>query len=162
MKNFFIFFIFILLLLESGCQKGKKKLYESRYQAAYEYINNCENLTFWKKDICDDKYKDLFPVNIVLNIKGGGDASGFKPLINHIFNPNRKSNLYVIFSRQYNNSCFAYCIQDESIVYSRNNTEPLVSTTFFGDLPEYDFSFTFIFNEDNSIKSVWHNLGGEY
>lgn len=77
-----------------------------------EYINNCENLTFWKEDICDEKYKDMFPINIIPDIfPDGKDASGFKPLINYIFNRNEKTDWYVVFTKQVNNSIQAYCFQ---------------------------------------------------
>ena len=156
MKKCIICLIPSLLLLGYGCQTKVKKKYESRYQAAYEYINNCENLTFWKSDICDEKYKDLFPVNIIPDILGKGDASGFKPLINYIFNPNKESNIYVIFSREYNNYFRAYVIQSDI-----QNLYPN-SLMIAPDLPIHDFAFTFIFNEDNSIRYVWPDLGYEH
>ena len=74
-------YLIVILTTQSGCKSNAPK-YESKYQAAYEYINNCENLTFWKEDICDEKYKDMFPINIIPDIfPDGKDASGFKPLI---------------------------------------------------------------------------------
>lgn len=156
MKKFIIFLTASLLLFGSGCRTRVKKLYESRYQAAYEYINNRENLTFWKNDICDEKYKNLFPVNIIPDILGGGDASGFKPLINYIFYPNKNSDIYVIFSREYNNYFRAYVVQTDDDLYPHSYM--MVAT----DLPIHDFAFTFIFNEDNSIKYVWPEIGYEY
>lgn len=55
--------VFAMCLLGLGCKSNAPK-YESKYQAVYEYINNCENLVFWKGDICSEKYKDQFPINI--------------------------------------------------------------------------------------------------
>lgn len=147
MKKYHIYLILILAL--PGCKSNALK-YESKYQAAYEYINNCENLTFWKDDICDEKYKDKFPINIIPDIfPDGNDASGFKPLINYIFNRNEKTDWYVVFSKQINNSIQAYCFQCKNM-FPQNSY--LISPE--NGLPICDFSFIFIFNDDNSIKSV--------
>lgn len=116
-----------------------------------QYINNCENLTFWKEDICDEKYKDMFPINIIPDIfPDGKDASGFKPLINYIFNRNEKTDWYVVFTKQVNNSIQAYCFQCNRMFFPQISY--LISPE--SGLPICDFSFIFIFNDDNSIKSV--------
>ena len=149
MKKYYLYLI-VILTTQSGCKSNAPK-YESKYQAAYEYINNCENLTFWKEDICDEKYKDMFPINIIPDIfPDGKDASGFKPLINYIFNRNEKSDWYVVFTKQVNNSIQAYCFQCNSMFFPQISY--LISPE--SGLPICDFSFIFIFNDDNSIKSV--------
>ena len=143
-------YLIVILTTQSGCKSNAPK-YESKYQAAYEYINNCENLTFWKEDICDEKYKDMFPINIIPDIfPDGKDASGFKPLINYIFNRNEKSDWYVVFTKQVNNSIQAYCFQCNRMFFPQISY--LISPE--SGLPICDFSFIFIFNDDNSIKSV--------
>lgn len=153
MKRLFIYiFIFVILTMNS-CTCTNKKC-ASRYQVAYDYINNCENLTFWRENICNEEYKDLFPINIVPAIyPNGGDASGFQPLINIIFNRNTQSNLYVIFSEEINNSIQAYCFQNDYIL-SHPGNYMLDSNGF----PICNFSFTFVFNADNSINEVWHEF----
>lgn len=108
--------VFAMCLLGLGCKSNAPK-YESKYQAVYEYINNCENLVFWKGDICSEKYKDQFPINIFTQFLPEADkyvyqnASGLQPLINYIFNRNIQSDLYVAFSSERNNVIRAILIR---------------------------------------------------
>ncbi|BDF62571.1 hypothetical protein CE91St16_00570 [Alistipes finegoldii] len=154
--------VFAMCLLGLGCKSNAPK-YESKYQAVYEYINNCENLVFWKGDICSEKYKDQFPINIFTQFLPEADkyvyqnASGLQPLINYIFNRNIQSDLYVAFSSERNNVIRAILIRcpfDRKNRIAQEMTPEDYIDNISAGLLFPDVNFIFTFNRDNSIKTV--------